>query len=75
MSEACIGKTWLGGGHAHRFEARYDVGVPDTSKCKDLALMSWNDDPAAYRAKTYVHDVCTRCGKIIDRPSRGQSNG
>ena len=46
---------------SHKFEPRYDLGPGDISKNETL----WCAE--ALRAKTYVRDVCTKCGKTIER--------
>lgn len=54
-----IGK-WIGG---CRFEPRYDVGEP-----KIHGKITGYDLPAVLEAskpKTYIHDICIRCGKIV----------
>ena len=60
-----VGK-WIGG---CRFEARYDEGAPDLSG--GLEMKSGNPAPflLALRPKTYIHDICTRCGKVVTRPT------
>jgi hypothetical protein len=49
-----------------KFEPRYDLSAPDVSRFKKI------DGPVApvleaTKAKTYVCDVCVRCGKTIER--------
>lgn len=45
----------------HKFQARYHVkpGITQASGCWSTA------DLEAVQIKTYVHDICTRCGLII----------
>ena len=55
--------SWFG---SHKFEARYDLSPADLSafanfKARDPSYME------PLRAKTYVRDVCTKCGKTIER--------
>ncbi len=52
-----------------KFEARYDSELPEGFK-----LSSYEGSVAgaqalydAVKTKTYVHDICTRCGKIVVR--------
>jgi hypothetical protein len=51
---------------SHKFEARYDLSPADMSafanfKARDPSYME------PLRAKTYVRDICTKCGKTIER--------
>lgn len=54
---------------SHKFRARYSAGAPS------LNLNSFEEAPAfviermykASKPKTYIHDICVRCGKIIMR--------
>lgn len=66
----CQRKTWLGR-LACRFEGRYDV----TAAHGWGSIKSYGDPLPfleAHRDKTYVRDVCTRCGKTIERmPANG----
>lgn len=54
---------WWG---SHKFEPRYDLGPADMS-----AFKSFQARNASYmeplRKKTYVRDICTKCGKTIER--------
>jgi len=61
-----LGK-WIGG---CRFEARYDLGPADRSGLSGLegSAVSVLKALEKMRAKTYVHDICTTCGKIVRRP-------
>lgn len=66
MSECARAGKWIGG---CRFEPRYDVGNPDLSRFRNI---TGYDLPAVLNAskpKTYVHDVCARCGKVAHRPT------
>ncbi len=58
--------SWFG---AHKFEPRYNLGpstfTPD--RYVGFKLLELLD---RYRLKTYVCDVCIRCGKTIDIPSQ-----
>lgn len=55
---------WIG---ACRFRPRYDIGSP-TVKTDRM----WGFDLAgiieASKPQSYVHDVCIRCGKTVQRP-------
>lgn len=49
-----------------KFEPRYDLGPPDLSRFTSMK----NAHPEFFEAlkpKTYVHDVCIRCGTIVKR--------
>jgi len=59
-----LGK-WIGG---CRFEPRYDLGPADLSSFDTLEGRGSLALVEKMRAKTYVHDVCTTCGKIVRRP-------
>lgn len=55
-----------------RFEARYDTRPPEIESIEGL-----RGGPAAVEAflrgltaKTYVHDVCVRCGATVKREDR-----
>lgn len=55
---------WIG----CRFEPRYDVGAAEVPDRK-LSIQNC-DVPAVFaefRPKTYIHDICTRCGKVVER--------
>jgi hypothetical protein len=53
---------------ACRFEARYDEGAaqlpPNVSRIHDAETLR------AFRPKTYVRDVCPRCGRTIEREGK-----
>jgi hypothetical protein len=63
MSERCP-NSWFG---SHRFEPRYDkepsnaMGV-GSIKARDMEMLD-----AMVTKKTYVRDICVRCGKTIER--------
>lgn len=59
MSEGC--KSWRG----HKFEARYDTEpvIYESERYGDSAF----SDTAS--KKTYVHDICVRCGQVVQRPT------
>lgn len=67
-AQGCSRKgKWFGG---CRFEPRYDVGEPDTSKLGKVEhyLADAAEIVQACRPSTYIHDVCVRCGKIAAPP-------
>lgn len=45
----------------HKFEGRYDTELPEEIKmrCATPAVIE------ALKHKTYVHDICVKCGKIV----------
>lgn len=59
--EKCI--SWLG----HKFVARYDLGARDLSRFIKFNTYDMNGFIEAMKPKTYVHDVCVRCGQIVER--------
>jgi hypothetical protein len=65
MSECRRAGKWIRG---CRFEARYDEGAPVGKYTGQYFISDAPDIIRALRPITYVHDVCTRCGKTIDRP-------
>lgn len=48
------------------FEARFDLG-PSTMTGEGYMGMRLGELVEKYRQKTYVRDVCVRCGKSIER--------
>lgn len=56
------------------FKARYDMGVADLSQFKTISGIS-EEAIEAFRPKTYVHDVCVTCGKVVDRSNPETSEG
>jgi hypothetical protein len=48
-----------------KFEARYDLSPVDVSGLARLKSFEGNLD--SLRRRTYVHDICIRCGKVVDR--------
>lgn len=55
--------SWLG----HKFVARYDLGAPDLSWFRSFSGYGVNEMIEKMKPKTYVHDVCVRCGQIVER--------
>lgn len=47
-----------------RFQARYDFGRPDLGRFKSIPTPEFIE---ALKPKTYIKDVCIRCGKTIKR--------
>lgn len=62
--------AWRG---VHRFKARYDnTGVDPQilTKVRIERLSTVNAVLDACRTKTYVHDICIKCGAIVQRPPK-----
>ena len=55
-----------------RFEARYDKAALDLTKIGRAQASA--DQIKAMCAKTYVHDICIRCGRVVER-STPSGNG
>lgn len=70
MSECERAGKWIGG---CRFEARYELSAPGL-KIESYEGPRLVDVIEASRAKTYVHDICTRCGKVVQRPTPTNPN-
>jgi len=64
MSDCPKQGKWFGG---CKFEARYDLGVPDLSQFASIERGMTSKVLEQFRKKTYVRDVCVTCGKTIDR--------
>ncbi len=45
----------------HKYEARYDSRMPDKFEVEG----NYIEAIEAIKTKTYIHDICTRCGHII----------
>lgn len=54
------------GGERHNFEPRYDE-VPRVGALKNFTYQTEKELRAALYYKKYICDVCTWCGKIIER--------
>lgn len=55
-----------------KFEPRYDLGRCDLSGFSSVTNPS-SANLERFRQKTYVRDVCVRCGRTIERPQpRGE---
>ena len=55
--------SWMG----HKFQARYDIGAPDLSRFIKFNTENARDFMESMKPKTYVHDVCVRCGQVVER--------
>ena len=53
---------WWG---SHKFEPRYDLGPADFTPFETFKGSAHTMEKL--RTKTYVRDVCTKCGKTIER--------
>ena len=49
------------------FEARYDLGEPKFEGPVNYVGSDLKGVIDRHRAKSYVRDVCVRCGKVIER--------
>lgn len=56
--------SWFG---RHKFEARYDLGPADLSRFESISGRGAGSFMEKLRQKTYVHDVCVRCGALVER--------
>jgi hypothetical protein len=58
--------SWLG----HKFEARFDIGakVGGPVEYEGSALFVLELEKLK-QSRTYVHDICVRCGHVVQRPS------
>jgi hypothetical protein len=52
---------------SHKFEARYDLGPTDLSPFQSIRGLFAARFAEAMRSKTYVRDVCVKCGMTIER--------
>jgi hypothetical protein len=52
---------------SHKFEARYDLSPANASAFQTIQGMNVTRFMETLRTKTYVRDVCTKCGKTIER--------
>lgn len=68
MSDAC--KCWFWP-RCH-FEPRYDIGAPSMSLEGKSTPSGFAEMVEATKPKTYVHDICVSCGKVVNR-STGDS--
>lgn len=51
----------------HKFEARYDENPADLNDFSMKGSFSIGDTRSLMYYKSYVHDICTKCGKIINK--------
>jgi hypothetical protein len=51
---------------SHKFEARYDLSPANLSQFAGEFKAS-EETIEKFRQKTYVRDICTKCGKTIER--------
>lgn len=53
----------------HRFEARFDLSPANGDILNGISLKGANpiEFMEKFRAKTYVRDVCVKCGATIER--------
>lgn len=58
---------WLGG---CRFEPRYDVGSPRGKFDRIEGGVDLVELLNSTKPKTYIHDICVVCGKIVQRSDR-----
>lgn len=63
--DECLNKKKFFGGC--KFEPRYDLGPADISRFESISGTGAVTMFEKLRAKTYVHDICVRCGKIVRR--------
>lgn len=60
------GNTWMMSLRC-KFEPRYDLSPPDLSQFASIERGMTQSILEQFRTKTYVHDVCVKCGKTTDR--------
>lgn len=53
------------------FEARYSYGPPAQFTAESIGPHALERMMEASKTKTYIHDICTACGKIVAVDSRG----
>lgn len=56
---------------AHCFEPRYDYGQPLGIEAQNIGSQVLLDFAEATKSKTYVYDICIKCGMIIGRKANG----
>jgi hypothetical protein len=63
-----IGKLFTG----CKFEGRYSEALPDGFVLGDVkgAAGGISILVDAHKSKTYIHDICIRCGKIVKRETK-----
>ncbi len=55
------------GGNKHKFEARYNE-LPNNN-IRDIPYSEDDDVRSMLYYKEYVYDICTWCGKVIEKES------
>lgn len=64
MTLECRG-SWFG---VHKFTPRYDYGAAQgLERIRVEGLQAIKDIIEAMRPRTYVRDVCERCGETVER--------
>ena len=53
----------------HKFEPRYDE-KPRSAEMEIKGFLGSNDLREMIIVRTYIQDVCVRCGKIIEREKK-----
>ena len=68
IKDNCRGTFLL---HAHKFRPRYDEKWTGPQWLLDAmtkeTLTKMSGQPTRDHIKTYVHDVCVRCGSVVER--------
>lgn len=60
----------------HKYEARYDERpMASLEGFKYKGCEDMNEIRQLFIFKTYVHDICVRCGNIVMRNSGGRRHG
>jgi len=63
--------SWFGHNcltNGHRYEARYDSTFPDHIDIDPTVMLVISSDMVqALKVRTYVQDVCVRCGDAVKR--------
>jgi hypothetical protein len=55
--------SWFG---SHRFEARYDMEPNNSAGFSSIETFAGNIE-SLFTKKSYVRDICIKCGKTIER--------
>ena len=77
MSKEAIGECilsredlgWSDSAYCHKFEPRYDEDMPKgiTSLADEMLRMGCVGDVLKLKKRTYVCDVCMKCGAVVRR--------
>ena len=54
----------------HRFEARYNYGEPrikSMGESSNITAQELVNIINSTKSKTYIHDICVKCGKIVNK--------